>query len=99
IILALLVIYLFFLIRHEQTYPFLLWFSTGLLSINLFVYPVAFYIAKGWMRFGKALGYVNSKVLLSVIYVIILTPIALLKKRKKHTGDTNWQKSLNKPVN
>ena len=37
-------------------------------------------IVNTWIRLGKALGYVNSRIILSVIYFFILTPIALLSR-------------------
>ena len=36
--------------------------------------------AKAWMGIGHALGAIQSRILLSVIYLFMLTPIALLRK-------------------
>ena len=38
------------------------------------------WIALGWMELGKALGWVNGKILLSVVFFIFLVPIALIYK-------------------
>ncbi len=60
--------------------------AIALLAIGLFVRPAAAAIATGWMAFGAAIGKVNARILLSVVYFAILTPIAVAY-RKVH-GDT-----------
>jgi multisubunit Na+/H+ antiporter MnhB subunit len=44
----------------------------------------------GWHKLGHALGYVNSRIILSVIFIVVLTPVALLyratRKKVAHTG-------------
>ena len=45
--------------------------------IGLFVPQVAFHITKLWFLFGEAIGAVMSRVVLSVLFYVILTPIAL----------------------
>lgn len=37
-------------------------------------------IHRGWMQLAKVLGYINSRILLSIIFFLILTPIALLMR-------------------
>lgn len=51
-----------------------------LLGVALFVRPLALRIAGGWLAFGHALGAVNSRILLSLIFYLFLTPIALLAR-------------------
>ena len=38
------------------------------------------YIVKGWEKLAKVLGFINSRIILSVIFFLILTPIALLSR-------------------
>jgi hypothetical protein len=45
----------------------------GLVHPPLLKYPSA-----AWWRFSRALGYVNARVLLSIIFFLILTPLGLL---------------------
>jgi hypothetical protein len=56
-----------------------------------------------WMRFGKALGYVNSRILLSIIFFLVLTPVALvrrvfnrdpLKLKWEKDADTYWEDAV-----
>jgi hypothetical protein len=41
-----------------------------------------------WHKLGHALGYVNSRIILSIIYILVLTPIAILYRltRKKEAA-------------
>ncbi|MEK7851087.1 MAG: SxtJ family membrane protein [Deltaproteobacteria bacterium] len=35
---------------------------------------------KSWMKFAHALGWVNTRIILTVIYLLIFTPVALIFK-------------------
>ena len=35
---------------------------------------------KAWMRFGLALGWVNSRIILGLVFIIVLQPIALIMR-------------------
>lgn len=55
----------------------------GVLSFGLILYSsdtIGKRFAKYWMAFGKLLGDINAKIILSVMFLVMLTPIALLKK-------------------
>lgn len=55
----------------------------GLISISKAGMNV---IATWWMKFAGALGWINSRILLGVIYFVLLLPLAMLTKgemRKK----------------
>lgn len=64
---------------------------------GIFIKPLAHLISWSWLKLGDLLGYVVSKIVLSVIYFIFLFPIAILyrafkkdplKLKKKH--NTYW---------
>lgn len=48
-----------------------------------------------WMAFAHALGWVNSRILLTVLYIVVLGPVAVVRKvgaifsRKKYPS-TYW---------
>jgi hypothetical protein len=46
---------------------------TGLVYAPLLKYPSA-----AWWRFSRALGYVNARVLLTILFAIVLVPISLV---------------------
>lgn len=73
----------------------LLWIGLGIGLTSLILKPVAKLITVLWSYLIKALGYVNSRILLSVIFFLILFPISLIAKvfrnddplkRKKQEG-------------
>jgi hypothetical protein len=55
----------------------LLWFATGLLVLTLKPNPLANLIARLWMKLSKLIGNVMSKVILSLVFFLFLTPIAI----------------------
>jgi hypothetical protein len=54
--------------------------ATLLLAAGLFVKPAGALIARAWLKFGGALGAVNSRIILGAIFYLFLTPIALLAR-------------------
>ena len=42
-----------------------------------------------WMKLAQALGWVNSRILLSVVYYIFLLPLALI--RRAFQKESNWK--------
>lgn len=68
--------------------PLLLIISLAIIIIGLLSPFLAKYIFKAWMGLAKVLGYINSRILLTVIYFLILTPLALLRnlfRKKPHS--------------
>ena len=66
--------------KYELTHNYFLF---GVLSFGLILYSsdtIGKGFAKYWMAFGKLLGDINAKIILSVMFFVLLTPIALLKK-------------------
>jgi hypothetical protein len=70
--LALLICYLLF------SAQWLLWLACLLLLGNTFESRITALIAEYWMKFAHYLGNINSKVLLSIIFFLVLTPIAFV---------------------
>jgi hypothetical protein len=58
--------------------PWLLYVAALLLFLALWVKPVAAWLAWGWLRLAQFLGNINAKIILTLIFYVILTPIALL---------------------
>lgn len=56
----------------------LLWLATGLLVISLKQNPLADLIAKLWMKLSEYIGNFMSKIILSIIFFLLLTPLAML---------------------
>ncbi len=79
------VIYGFLKLTGKADLPALLWVAGGILIISALVPAAGRFILKIWFGLAHVLGWVNSRILLSLIYFLILTPIALLYRI--FTGD------------
>ncbi len=75
--------------------PVLLTVGIGVGIVSLLITPVAKGLTYLWSLLIKALGYINSRILLTVIFFFVLLPISLLSKlfrkedpmkRKRQTG-------------
>ena len=72
----------------------LFYLSIGIFSISIFSTSIAKKIATLWMDVGKYMGAFNSKIILSIFFLFILTPISFIKKilvpTPKQNKNTNW---------
>ena len=51
-----------------------------LILIGLFVPPLAKLFHRIWMTFAFALGYVNSRIILTIIYFLVFVPYGLISR-------------------
>lgn len=72
--------------------PFLI---LGILEPIILLYPY-----KAWIKFGLALGWINSRIILFLIFIFILLPIALLLKlfgydplKKELNNKNSWREN------
>jgi hypothetical protein len=70
-------------------------FGAGL--IGIFIKPFARLIATGWYKLGDLLGFVVSKVVLTLVFFILLVPISFLYRlfnkdslKRKNTYTSFW---------
>jgi hypothetical protein len=69
-----------------------------LVVAGLAVPPVARAFHTGWMKFAHALGWVNSRVLLTILFYAVFAPYGFLSRlmgrdplrRRNKSGDTYW---------
>ena len=72
--------------------------SAALFVAGLFVPVAARAFHKAWMRFAVALGHVNSRVLLTLMYYLVFTPYGLVSRlvgrdplrRRGKAGESYW---------
>ena len=74
IVVGFLVLYLIFEIRWFLT------LSVVVGCIGLFSTWLTHWIVKGWMGLAQLLGKINATILLSLIFFVFLTPVALLMR-------------------
>lgn len=64
---------------HCNSYPFCLHFESHKGQFNVkTLRDVGSYLYKGWMRFANLLAFVNTRVILTVLYVLLIGPISLI---------------------
>jgi hypothetical protein len=83
-----------------RTTVFVIFASTGaaLAAAGLLVPPAARAFHRAWMRFAAALGHVNSRVLLTLMYYLVVTPYGLVSRlvgrdplrRRGRAGESHW---------
>ncbi len=70
-----------------------LWVSLPSLFLGVFKPSILLYPYKAWMALGYTLGWINSRIILGLVFIIVLQPIALimsvfgydpLKKKKEN---------------
>ena len=90
ILICILIGALLFIFQINYLYYF---FPTALLIFGLLFSRFAHLILFIWEKIGHVLGFINSKIILSVIYFFIITPYSLIYKRK---GKSQYQNQLGK---
>src|SRR5690348_8523237 len=65
------------LLRYHRTslWP---WLITGVLWLSALIAPMSLgYLHRGWTRLGLTLGWINTRIILTALYVIIVVPIGI----------------------
>lgn len=70
---------LHFIFKNLQ-YPYLLYAAAAVGIISIAIPVLGDLIVKGWYKIAEILGAINGRILLSIIFFVILFPIALLSR-------------------
>jgi hypothetical protein len=85
--------------RGHEMPPRVLWTLATLLMVPGLVAPALLGpVQRGWMRFAQALGHVNTRIILTLLFYVVFTPIGLvmrlfrdpLHRSLKEKSDSNW---------
>ena len=49
-------------------------------AIGFVISPLGEMIHPGWVMLAKVLGYINSRIILSILFFLLLSPLALFRK-------------------
>lgn len=78
IIVGLLVFYTYFLVRKNNSIDELLYAALGIGVLSL-LFPI---VGKGivwiWYKIAEVLGWINSRILLGLLFFVFLTPLSLM---------------------
>lgn len=65
----------------SKTYPLWPWYVLAVLASTAMTIPMALRpIYKVWMLFGQMMGWVNTRIILGVVFYVLFTPISILLK-------------------
>ncbi|HEY1850792.1 MAG TPA: SxtJ family membrane protein [Candidatus Binataceae bacterium] len=68
------------LLRHHAT-PRWPWILAGVLWLTALIWPAALsYLHRVWTRLGLALGWVNTRVILTLLFAIAIVPVGLVMR-------------------
>lgn len=80
IVLFLLILFLIFRTNHAGLSNYFLYGAMGLGIASLISKSFATLLTKAWEKLLAGIGFVNSRILLSLIFFVVLLPIALLAR-------------------
>lgn len=68
---------IFFLKTENMLFVYL---AIGISAVGILIRPLARLIARGWFALGEMLGKISSTIILSIVYYLILFPVAAIYK-------------------
>ena len=74
---SLIVIAIGFGILYFNFHKLWLLVPVGISLFGFFIKPVGSFVHTGWMMLAKVLGYINSRVILTLLFFFILTPLGI----------------------
>ncbi|MDZ4725060.1 MAG: SxtJ family membrane protein [Leptospira sp.] len=60
--------------------PNLVYIGSAIIFLGVTVPKILLYPYKLWMLIGEVLGWINTRIILSVIFFLLFTPIGIIKK-------------------
>jgi hypothetical protein len=93
--------------RGHELPPRILWTLAGLLIVPGILAPsILGPVQRGWMAFAMVLGHINTRIILTVLYYLVMTPVGLvmrlfrdpLDRSLKDTRDSQWIRREQQPV-
>ena len=71
---------LLILARHQHSWTYV-YAAAALVLAGVLVEPFARGLHWGWMKLAEGLGFISSRILLTVVYVLVVLPVAFFAKR------------------
>ena len=93
--------------RGHELPPRVLWTLAALLIVPGLIAPsILGPVQRGWMKFAMVLGHVNTRIILTALYYLVMTPVGLimrlfrdpLDRSLKDTRDSQWIRRDSEPV-
>jgi hypothetical protein len=93
--------------RGHELPPRVLWTLAGLLIVPGALYPAILGpVQHAWMAFATVLGHINTRIILTVLFYLVMTPIGMilrlfrdpLDRSLRDRRDTQWIKRESGPI-
>jgi Saxitoxin biosynthesis operon protein SxtJ len=70
---------LFFPLLHHKSVPYWPWAIAGTLTATALIRPaLLYYFNAAWNALGKVLGWINTRLILGLLFYAVVTPMGLL---------------------
>jgi hypothetical protein len=67
-------------LRHKAAYPYFLWASVTLIALGAVLPRALKYVYILWMTLAFALGFIMTRVILTLFFFLVVTPIGLVAR-------------------
>jgi hypothetical protein len=93
--------------RGHEVPPLVLWTIGGALMVPGLLFPTILGpVQRGWMKFAMVLANVNTRIILTLLYYVVLTPVGVimaffrdpLNRSWKESKESTWIKRTPEPV-
>jgi hypothetical protein len=93
--------------RGHEIPPRVLWTLAALLIVPGALAPVILGpVHRAWMAFATVLGHVNTRIILTLLFYLVMTPTGLilrlfrdpLNRSMRDPSDSNWTKRESQPI-
>lgn len=82
--------------RNKDIYPYFLGIGTTFIVLGLTFYKILLPFQKIWMGLGLVIGFFVNRIILSILYYLVITPIGLVMRLlKKDIIDQKINKNVN----
>lgn len=66
--------------KHHEIKSLLIGLGAALVALGAVAPMTLHYPHELWLKIGHVLGYINARLILSIVFFLVITPIALLRK-------------------
>ena len=92
--------------RNKDIYPYFLGIGTTFIVLGLTFYKILLPLQKIWMGLSLVIGFFVSRIILSILYFLVITPIGLamrlfkkdiIDQKINRNADSYWHKRNDQP--
>src|SRR5512139_4035474 len=78
--------------RGHEVPPLVLWTVGGALMVPGLLFPTILGpVHRGWMKFAAVLAHVNTRIILTLLYYVVITPVGFIMAFFRDPLDRSWK--------